>query len=253
MTTALTTADKFDFSPQSIADAQSLAAELAKSILIPKDFKGKPADVFAAITYGHELGLKPWAAMQSLIVIHGKVTMYADAMVALVLASGVCEYFRPVEVTAKSVTYETLRKGSAPCSYTFSAEDAKRAKLNNENYQKFPQRMLGHRAKSFLARDIYPDVLKGLQSYEEVIDIPPTDYVETSGFKAPAETGQETESPEETGPPAALNPADMITECQSVAELEKLGVELSKLRGEERSAAKDLYDAHMTTLVGAVL
>lgn len=258
MTTALQTTNskEFDFSPRSIADAQSLSIELAKSMLVPKDFKGKPADVFAAITFGHELGLKPWAAMQSLIIIHGRVTMYADAMVALVLASDHCEYFRCIESTNTRVVYETLRRGSAPEQYEFTAEDAKTANLTNDNYRKFPKRMLGARAKSFLARDVYPDILRGLQSYEEMIEVPPSDYVETDGFKAPEELPATAEEPSESAEPPAeqtngFDPVEMITECQSVAELETLGVDLAKLRGAARDSAKELYDAHMLTLKGS--
>lgn len=246
MTTALATTSVGDFTPQSITEAQSLAIELAKSMLVPKDFKGKPADVFAAITYGAELGLAPWAAMQSLIVIHGRVTMYADAMVALVLASSDCEYFRCVDSSSTSVTYETLRKGSSPTKYTFTAEDAKRAGLNNDNYRKFPQRMLGARAKSFLARDVYPDILRGLHSTEEVIDIEPSQYVETENFSpASEEPTVEAEVAEEAPTPSAV---DRILSATSLEELEAVAATLKGLSGEEREKAKAAYSQHRATL-----
>lgn len=248
-TTALATTNTSGFNPQSIADAQTLATELAKSILVPKDFKGKPADVFAAITYGAELGLGPWAALQSLIVIHGRVTMYADSMASLVLASDKCEFFRCVESSNESVTYETLRKGSSPTSYTFTTEDAKRAGLtSNANYSKFPARMLGARAKSFLARDVYPDILRGLQSTEEIVDIEPTHSVDVEQFEAPESPGE----PEALREAPKLSAIERMMECRTLDELNDIAATLKSLpEGDEREQARQFYAQHKKTLEAA--
>ena len=101
----------------------------------------------------------------------GKPTLSADGMVAAVLARGVCEYFRPVEVTETSATWETQRKGNEPVRYTFTMSDAERAGIVSDMYRRHPKRMLSARCKAYLARDVYPEVLMGLITDDEAVEI----------------------------------------------------------------------------------
>ena len=44
----------------------------AQSDLVPRDYKGKPANVMLAVQMGSELGLAPMQALQSIAVINGR-------------------------------------------------------------------------------------------------------------------------------------------------------------------------------------
>jgi len=157
--------------PQTTEEAWAVSERFAKASICAEAFRGKPADAYMAICYGSELGLAPATALASIAVIKGKPALYAATMHGIILSSPVCKYFVCVKADKKSATYETQRHGSpAPVSKTFSHEDAKAAGLLGGMYSKYPQRMLEARAKSALARDVYPDLLRGLRAYEEIVD-----------------------------------------------------------------------------------
>ena len=123
----------------------------------------------STVLLGRELGLPAMAALRSVHVIEGKHSLSADLMVALVLKSGLAEYFQLVESTDAICTFETKRKGApkeTKLSYTIDqAEKAgllfQRPGRQPGNWQKIPKQMLRARCKSELARLEYPDLLSG--------------------------------------------------------------------------------------------
>lgn len=166
--------------PRDFAELWKLSETLAKSTIIPKDFRGSPANVFVAVSFGLELGMYPSAALRSVYVIGGKPALYADAIVARVLSSSVCRYFYQAELTNERCTYITHRVGvPEPQRYTFTIDEARTAKLlGNDNWTKWPKRMLKARAAAFLARDVYPDLLAGVYAVEELQDVIDVEPVE---------------------------------------------------------------------------
>ena len=158
--------------PRSLPEVTDLAERFAKSSLIPSDLKGKASDVFVTLLAGQELGLSPMAALRSIHVVKGKPILAADAMVALVLASGLCDYFKPKAKTATSVTYVTKRKGDTETELTYTIDDAKQAGITGgDNWRKYTRAMLSARCKAELARDVYPDVLAGVYETSEADEI----------------------------------------------------------------------------------
>lgn len=153
--------------PSDIGGFADLADRFAKSNMIPGDLRAKPDDVFVTLLAGHELGLTPMASLRAIHVVKGKPILSADTMVALVLGRGSARYFRCVEESDTSVTYETHREGAPePQRATWTIKDAERAGLSGgDNWKKYPRAMLKARCKAVLARDVYPDVLAGC--YEE--------------------------------------------------------------------------------------
>lgn len=153
--------------PTNLGDVMRLSAELAKSALLPQELRGKTADVLATILAGEELGIKPMAALRSIHIIKGKPVLSADGMVAVVLGSGLAEYFTCTESTGAVATYETKRRGSpTPQRMSFTIDEAKAAGLaSGDNWKRYGAAMLRARAKAALARDVYPDALAGV--YEE--------------------------------------------------------------------------------------
>jgi hypothetical protein len=158
--------------PRGFEEAEKIANKLSESTMLPDHFKKNPANVFWALALGLEVGFTPVQALQAIYVVHGRPGMFADAMVALVLTSGKAEFFGCVESSDTAATYETKRKGAAkPRTITVTIEDAKKAGwTSNAKYQSEPRRMLEARCKSQLARDVYPDVLRGMVAVEEIQD-----------------------------------------------------------------------------------
>lgn len=176
--------------PRTLDEVIILAEKLSKSSLLPEALRNKVPEVMMQIMAGQELGFAPMAALRSFSIITGKPVMSADAMVAIVLGSGKCEYFRRVSESATEVTYVTKRIGQPEQKCQWTMEMAKVAALHQkDNWRTYPRAMLASRAKSELARDVYPDVLAGVYTSEELEPsrpiVPPTDAIDAEFTEAP--------------------------------------------------------------------
>lgn len=163
--------------PKTADEAMAIASRIAKSGLIPKQYQGKPEDVFACMLWSHTLGMPIMQGLQSIAVINGRPSLFGDGLLALVMASGKLEDFKEtIEVGANGsevATCTVKRKGLAtPVTWSFSMDDAKKAGLSGKEgpWTKFPKRMLQMRARAFALRSAFPDVLSGLASAEEMQD-----------------------------------------------------------------------------------
>ena len=156
--------------PRSMHEACLLAKRLHDSKLFSG--YGSPQSVLSTILLGRELGLPAMASLRSVHIIEGKHSLSAELMVALVLKSGLAEYFQLVESTDVICTFETQRKGAPePQRLSYTIEQAQQAGLTRGNWQKIPRQMLRARAKSELARLEYPDLLAGLYTPDELRDV----------------------------------------------------------------------------------
>lgn len=155
--------------PRSVNECVDLADRLAKSTMLAPEMRDKPANILAAIMAGQELGFGPMASLRTIHILKGIPKLSADAMVAAVLASGKAVYFEPGPITTTSATWVCKRLGSQrEQSCTWTTEDAKRAGLVGGNHTLYPRQMLSSRAKSELARMVFPDVLAGVYTEDEI-------------------------------------------------------------------------------------
>lgn len=151
---------------EEFADVYRVSEALAKTPFVPREMMGKTADVAAAIMRGRELGLDPFDALGSIYIVHGRVGYYAEFMRRRIIQAG--HTFRVVENTDNRCIVEgTRREGGEPTRATFTAEQAKRAKINLGDY---PADKLLARATSRLCRQVFPDVLAGSVIAEDLID-----------------------------------------------------------------------------------
>jgi 5'-3' exonuclease len=130
------------------------------------------AAVFAAIVNGRSLGLPAIASLRGTHVIEGKLALSAATIIGLVLKSPLCLYLDCIESSATSCTWETQRKDRSPQRKTFTIEDAKTAGYIKPggNWAKIPSTMLEWRTGVMLARRVYPDIVGGLYTPEELQD-----------------------------------------------------------------------------------
>lgn len=164
--------------PTTLSEAMLFARELAKSSMVPRDFQGKPENILVAMQWGREVGLGTLQALQNIAVINGRPSIWGDAMVALVKGSGLCEYLEETMEGAGEdlmAVCRTKRKNEKKEQLrTFTVKDAKAAGLWDKQgpWKQYPFRMLQMRARGFLLRDVYADVLRGVISAEEARDTP---------------------------------------------------------------------------------
>ena len=162
--------------PTTLSEAMQFSDVLSKSIMVPREYQGKPANVLVAVQWGMELGLAPMQALQNIAVINGKPSIYGDALLAMVRADhrcrGVKEYLDG-ETAVCLITRSHQAGEVEEIERKFSVDDAKRAGLWGKQgpWKQYPQRMLQMRARSLAIRDGFPDVIKGLISVEEAEDM----------------------------------------------------------------------------------
>lgn len=165
--------DRYRLEPKNGAEAWNLARVAAASGLYGVQ---KPEQALVIIMTGTELGLTANQALRAIQVVKGKPNLSSDLIVALVKRSDLCESWETIESTNTLCTIETKRRGDQnPRRITWTLEDAKRAGISGDMYQKYPRQMLRHRCSSDLAREVYPDLVLGLYVPEDFND--PRDLV----------------------------------------------------------------------------
>lgn len=166
--------------PTNFSGLWEMAQIFAVSGMMPKDLQGKPEAVFVAINMGYELGLSPLSAIQNISVINGRPTVWGDAMLAIVRASGKLskfrEYFAGTWANDDFTAVCECSRGNESAQEQFSIADAKTAKLwaypsaGMTPWHKYPKRMLQMRARSWALRNMFSDVLKGIAATEELTE-----------------------------------------------------------------------------------
>lgn len=142
--------------------------------------QGAVAAATGAVLYGGELGFTPMTALTSVYVVRGRPSLYAEAMVALLLSHGgdlVVE-----ELTDSRCRVRARRRSSDDWQdFAFTMERARKAGYvrQNQKYTDDPQSMLYPRCASIACRTVAADVLKGVASVEEIQDEP--DHATTAG------------------------------------------------------------------------
>jgi hypothetical protein len=193
LTTRSTGADiAFGISAVNWEHAYKMAKVIADSEMIPKQYRGRPADVVVAMQHGAEVGLPPMAALQSIAVINGRPGLYGDGFLAVIMASPRYDRHEEYYVTAHGEHVEHLsvrdltedetkavskfwRRGVAtPFTGTFSIADAKKANLWKKDgpWQEYPQRQLLWRARGYAGRNGFAAELRGMVITAELHDIP---------------------------------------------------------------------------------
>jgi 5'-3' exonuclease len=154
--------------PRSMKDSIQLAKIMFESRLFSA--YGTPQAVLSTLIAGRELGLQAMASLRAIHIVEGKPTLSADLIRALILRSGKAEYFRCSERTAEKATFVTKRVGEPEMALTYTLLEATAAGLvkAKSGWEKNPADMLVARAGSKLARLVYPDVVHGIYTKEEI-------------------------------------------------------------------------------------
>lgn len=170
---------------QSFESAQRVASLIAKSSVIPKEYRENIPNIVIALEIAHRVKASPLAVMQSLFVINGRPSWSAQYIIA---SLNTCGKFSPLrfqiegegdalKCTAYAVELatKTTLKGPAVSIAMAKAEgwwDKKDSQ--GRNVSKWPtmtELMLMYRSASFFGKLYAPEIMMGMQSAEEVGDI----------------------------------------------------------------------------------
>lgn len=140
---------------------------LVKSGFLPSTVNSVPKAI-AIMSLGRELGIGAWAALSSINVIQGKPTISPQLMLALINRSGQLEDLI-VDTSEHGCQVTIKRKGRSQHSESFTMSDAGTMGLiGKDNWKKQPVTMMKWRAVAACARVVFPDVILGLYTPEEM-------------------------------------------------------------------------------------
>lgn len=221
----------------SVHDIQLMADAIAKSNLFGIK---KPEEAMALMLIAQAEGSHPAIAMRDYQLIQGKPALKADAMLArFQSAGGKVEW---LELTDKRVAAKFSHPSGGSVSIDWDIKRADAAGLaSKEMWKKYPRQMLRARVISEGIRTVFPGVLVGSYTPEEIQDM---DQKPETKFK-----GVTIDNPPPV--PTASNDIETVittlSYASSLAELNKLKAEWlaplwSGLNAEERRRAQKAYD-----------
>ena len=136
--------------------------------------------VIVRTLFGRSLGLSMMQSLRAVYDIDGKPALDASVMQALCIVSPACEEFRCIHTDAEKASYSVKRRGQPAEIVTFTLEEAADADLldrgdtaaakKKNNWNRWRRAMLRARAKSNAARQVFPEILMGMYSGEELRD-----------------------------------------------------------------------------------
>lgn len=189
---------------QAASAANQLAKALSRTSFVPAVFKGNDGDATAAILLGDELGMTPLVALRSIYVVHGTPALYAKTMVALALSHGHSIWTE--KTTDSEVIVCGQRRGSERTERAVwtIARATKAGYTSNKKYASTPQEMLYAKASAEVARKVAADVLAGVPSSVEDLELEQQSTTTVSREEKPAPR-RVSRKPEPVEPP--LEPA----------------------------------------------
>ena len=177
-TTALATTSVFG-GIQQFEDAQRICKALASSTLIPPQFQGQQgfSNCLVALEIANRMGMGIFQVMQNLNIIHGRPSWSSQFIIGLIQGCGRFKNFDFVvtgagDAMACYCTAVNVSTGKEVKGPSMSIEMArKEGWTKNTKWATMPEIMLRYRAASAYGRLHIPDLLIGIQSQEEVIDV----------------------------------------------------------------------------------
>lgn len=149
-----------------VNDIAKMADAVAKSGLFGIK---KPEEAMALMFIAQAEGSHPAIAIRDYHIIQGKPALKADAMLARFQSAGGKVQWDDITDTKVSATFSHPSGGSVKIDWTI--ERAKTAGLSGkENWRKFPRQMLRSRTISEGIRTVFPGVIVGVYTPEEVQD-----------------------------------------------------------------------------------
>jgi len=158
---------------------QRVAHMYSSSDLVPEVYKGNVSNTAIAIQMAIRLDVDPLPFLQSSYIVHGKPGIESKLAIALLHRSGFCStrisYCLEGKDDSRQCTASIADKTTGEVkSQTVSIEIAKAEGWYGKSGSKWktiPDLMLQYRSAMWLIRTYYPEVIMGMLSKEELLDM----------------------------------------------------------------------------------
>ena len=183
---------------------QRMAKSLCQSNLVPQQYQGQQgfSNCLVALEMANRMNISPLVVMQNMNVIQGKPSWSAQFIIATITGCGRFDDFDyemngekedlKVRCTATRVKDGKEIKGSWVSIGMARAENW----VKNSKWKSMPEHMLKYRAATFFGRQYVADLLLGIQTEDEIVDIQPVNITPEPKGKVSTEEvkGQKGES-----------------------------------------------------------
>jgi hypothetical protein len=246
-------APRSDFQLSTIEDVMRLGEVFAKSGFFQDSTQA--AQCVVKIMAGKELGIGPFAAMSSLHVIKGKVTLSANLLAQKIKQSGRYDY-RILKHSKQECEIEFFEHGQSLGKTSLTFKEAETAGLTKEwdaklnpagykekyNWKTYPANMLFARCISNGVRWFCPDVTADVAVYTpDEIDAEPQPAQPAAVRPFPVPQPQSAEQPEQ--PQTEAVEAVALADAETIKAIVALWPEHGpKLRGEKVSLPQYLHE-----------
>lgn len=170
--------------PQTFDDFYRWSRWAASTQFVPKEVRNRPNDVMYMVMMGRQWGLSVMASLQLYVITTKgvpKVCLPASILAGLIMKSPLCEYLELIDIAPTHATWATKRRGGRrEILRSFTYEAAERMGLVTKGsdegaaarnqWARMPDVMCQWRALSAIARAVYPDLMSGLYTVEEIAD-----------------------------------------------------------------------------------
>jgi hypothetical protein len=151
-----------------LEQTQKMCAQLMKT---PHYAKLTDVGVFAIVQKAKSVGLNPLDALNgAMYFINGKVELTANTMNYLIRAAGHSIVKDPKSNDKICILHGKRKDNADTWVASFSIEDAKKAGIYRNNWEKYTEDYLFARALTRLARQLFPDVIKGCYVEGEITE-----------------------------------------------------------------------------------
>lgn len=162
--------------------AQRMAVALSKSNIIPRAYQNNVPNTLVALEMAGRIGISPLMVMQNLDVIQGKPSWSSSFIIS---ALNSCGRFKPIrwevvgsdpkkeDYKVRSIT-QSLEDGLGLKGPWITWEMVKAEKWYDKpgsKWKTMPELMFQYRSAAFFGRLYAPDILKGMHSVEEMVDV----------------------------------------------------------------------------------
>lgn len=170
------------FSVQGFDHAQRVAKMLSSSSLIPEQYRGNIQNTMIALEMANRIGASPLMVMQNLYIVHGRPSWSSSFIIA---ALNSCRKFSPLrfeisgdgdEFGCRAWAYDLTNNNErieGPKVTMKMAKSEGWVDKNGSKWKTMPELMMRYRAAAFFGRLYAPEIMMGMQTAEEVIDITP--------------------------------------------------------------------------------
>lgn len=171
------------YSGANFEQAQRVAKAISSSDLVPKEYRNNIPNTLIAMDMANRIGASPMQVMQNLYIVHGKPSWSSTFIIASINSS---KKFSPLrfEVSGEgeglqcyawAYDLDNKEKVTGPVVTMKMAKAEGWIDKTGSKWKTMPELMIRYRSAAFFGRLYAPDIMMGMNTSEEVIDISHTE------------------------------------------------------------------------------